>query len=130
MAHCGRRAVSATSERVTMVTSYVPGDPLLPDRSVLRGPRPVSDRSLLYAQWAKYRLASVQAQVCCCPCSLPKQPCDLTRLKAKAEVVQDTLAPTICLARLHTGWCRPKKNSGMGQLSYVSLPAEAVRQNF
>ena len=46
-----------------MVTSYVPADPLLPDRSVLRGPRPVSDRSLLYHQWACYRLASLQAQV-------------------------------------------------------------------
>ena len=47
-----------------MVTSYVPADLLLPDRSVLRGPRPVSDCFLLYYQWARYRLASTQAQVC------------------------------------------------------------------
>lgn len=47
-----------------MVTSYVPADPLLPDRSVLRGPRPVSDCSLLYHQWACHRIASLQAQVC------------------------------------------------------------------
>ena len=30
--HCGRRATSAKGERITMVTSYVPADPLLPDR--------------------------------------------------------------------------------------------------
>ena len=64
VSHCGRRSVSANAERITMVTSYVPADPLLPDRSVLRGPRPVSDCSLLYYQWARYRLASTQAQVC------------------------------------------------------------------
>lgn len=63
MWHCGRRSVSATSQRITMVTSYVPADPLLPDRSMLRGPRPVSDCSLLYHQWARYRLQLTQAQV-------------------------------------------------------------------
>ena len=100
--HCGRRASSAKGERITMVTSYVPADPLLPDRrrdlpiscncapqatrahrwclafhssaladplsvperSVLRGPRPVSDCGQLYHEWARYRLASLAAQVC------------------------------------------------------------------
>ena len=46
-----------------MVTSYVPSDPCLPDRSVLRGPRPVSDLAELYYDWAKYRLASLAGQV-------------------------------------------------------------------
>ena len=60
--HCGRRAVSARNERITMVTSYVPADPCLPDRSVLRGPRPVSACPELYYDWATYRLAAIAAQ--------------------------------------------------------------------
>ena len=61
--HCGRRALSAAGERITMVTSYVPADPCAPDRSVLRGPRPVSNLGELYYDWAKYRFASLAGQV-------------------------------------------------------------------
>ncbi len=61
--HCGRRMVSGPGERVTMVTSYVPADPCLPDRSIMKGTWRVSHRSQLYYGWAKYRFASLAAQV-------------------------------------------------------------------
>ena len=44
--HCGRRALSAAGERITMVTSYVPSDPCAPDRSV-RAPPPPAAPALL-----------------------------------------------------------------------------------
>ena len=74
-----------------MVTSYVPADPLLPDRSVLRGPRPVSDRSLLYHQWACYRLASLQAQV-------------FAMMDGEASCMIDRGREYLCNAKHPPGW--------------------------
>ena len=61
--------VSGPGERVTMVTSYVPADPCLPDRSIMKGTWRVSHRSQLYYGWAKYRFASLAARVCPTNCA-------------------------------------------------------------
>ncbi len=46
-----------------MVTSYVPVDPMAPDRSILRGPRANSDLEVLYCQWAEYRMESLASRM-------------------------------------------------------------------
>ncbi|KAK9852866.1 hypothetical protein WJX84_012220 [Apatococcus fuscideae] len=63
--HCARRVLSENpvDARITMVTSYVPADPMAPDCSILRGPRTNSDLEVLYCQWAEYRLASLASKV-------------------------------------------------------------------
>lgn len=43
-------------ERITMVTSFRPKNPLVKEESVLTGVRPVSDKSELYRQFTQYRL--------------------------------------------------------------------------
>jgi hypothetical protein len=47
-------------ERVTMVTSFRPKDPVLPDDSHLLTVRPVSDLNELYNQWTEYRVEIVE----------------------------------------------------------------------
>ena len=76
--HCARRVVSENpaDARITMVTSYVPADPMPPDCSILRGPRTNSDLAVLYCQWADYRFHSLaskaaiisQVDLCSCLC--------------------------------------------------------------
>jgi hypothetical protein len=53
-------AVSPTTsplERLTMVTSYRPCDPLAPDTCVLSTVRSVSDNNILLKQWVAYRMS-------------------------------------------------------------------------
>lgn len=59
--HCARRVLSdnPADARITMVTSYVPTNPMAPDCSILRGPRTNSDLEVLYCQWAEYRFQSL-----------------------------------------------------------------------
>ena len=45
-----------TTERITMVTSFRPRDPMLPDDTVLTTVRPISNLSELYFQFGEYRL--------------------------------------------------------------------------
>ena len=63
--HCARRVLSdnPADARITMVTSYVPVDPMAPDRCILRGPRVNSDLEILYCQWAEYRMESIAGKV-------------------------------------------------------------------
>lgn len=42
--------------RITMVTGYIPADPLLSDQTVLRVSKMMSDLPTLFHQWAQYRL--------------------------------------------------------------------------
>lgn len=52
-------AVSPTAtalERITMITSYRPSDPLLPDTCILSTVRVVSDSGELMKQWVAYRM--------------------------------------------------------------------------
>ncbi|KAF7547515.1 hypothetical protein G7Z17_g7678 [Cylindrodendrum hubeiense] len=50
-------------ERITMITSFRPRDPLIKDDSVLTSIRPISDPSELYYQWTKYRMEVLQARL-------------------------------------------------------------------
>lgn len=47
---------SGALERITMVTSYRPCDPLLPDTCILTTVRTVSDNEELMKQWVEYRM--------------------------------------------------------------------------
>ncbi|DBA98850.1 hypothetical protein WJX77_009641 [Trebouxia sp. C0004] len=53
--HLAKRAVSPHG-RMTMVTGYIPADPLLSDQTVLRVSKMMSDLPTLFHQWAQYRL--------------------------------------------------------------------------
>ncbi len=53
--HLAKRAVSPHG-RITMVTGYIPADPLLSDQTVLRVSKMMSDLPTLFHQWAQYRL--------------------------------------------------------------------------
>lgn len=55
MRHLAKRAVSPHG-RITMVTGYIPADPLLSDQTVLRVSKMMSDLPTLFHQWAQYRL--------------------------------------------------------------------------
>ncbi|KEF52514.1 uncharacterized protein A1O9_11356 [Exophiala aquamarina CBS 119918] len=50
-------------ERITMITSFRPRDPMIRDTSVLTSIRPISEPSELYFQWSKYRLEVLQGRV-------------------------------------------------------------------
>lgn len=58
-------ALKATGgqERITMVTSFRPKNPLVRDETVLTGVRPVSTLPELYSQYTKYRLEVLQERV-------------------------------------------------------------------
>lgn len=45
-----------TQERISMVTSYRPSNPLKKDISILKTIRTMSDVSILHRQWCQYRL--------------------------------------------------------------------------
>ncbi|KAI1964963.1 hypothetical protein LOZ58_001655 [Ophidiomyces ophidiicola] len=60
--HVALRALGAT-ERITMVTSFRPRCPILPDDSVLTTVRAVSDLSELYFQFSEYRLEMLEERV-------------------------------------------------------------------
>lgn len=47
-------------ERITMVTSFRPKDPSVPEDSILTTIRPVSDLRELYNQWTEYRIEIVE----------------------------------------------------------------------
>jgi len=47
---------TATLERITMITSYRPSDPLLPDTCILTTVRSISDNNELMKQWVTYRI--------------------------------------------------------------------------
>ncbi|KAI5783557.1 hypothetical protein EDC01DRAFT_663554 [Geopyxis carbonaria] len=49
-----------TRERITMVTSFRPRDPMMAEDSHLLTVRPVSDLDELYHQWSEYRLELVE----------------------------------------------------------------------
>lgn len=51
------------AERITMVTSFRPRNPLERDDTVLKTVRPISDLSELYFQFAKYRLEMLEDRV-------------------------------------------------------------------
>ncbi|KAI1369230.1 hypothetical protein F5Y08DRAFT_148161 [Xylaria arbuscula] len=52
-----------TTERITMVTSFRPRDPLLKDDTVLTTVRPISNIKDLYNQFAEYRLQILEERV-------------------------------------------------------------------
>ncbi|KAK5014134.1 hypothetical protein LTR60_003515 [Cryomyces antarcticus] len=60
--HQALRALSA-QERITMVTSFRPRSPHLPDDTVLTSVRPVSDLSELYYEFGEYRLEIVEERL-------------------------------------------------------------------
>lgn len=60
--HQALRALGAM-ERITMVTSFRPKDPMLQDDTVLTTVRPISDLSELYYQFGEYRLEMLEARI-------------------------------------------------------------------
>ncbi|KAK2753592.1 hypothetical protein FQN54_007369 [Arachnomyces sp. PD_36] len=60
--HQALRALGG-KERITMVTSFRPRSPMLPDDTVLTTVRPVSDLSELYFQFAEYRLEILEERI-------------------------------------------------------------------
>ena len=60
--HQALRALGA-QERITMVTSFRPKSPLLPDDSGLATVRGISDLSQLYYEYGRYRLEMVEERV-------------------------------------------------------------------
>ncbi|GJC81493.1 hypothetical protein ColLi_04331 [Colletotrichum liriopes] len=50
-------------ERISMVTSFRPKNPLVRDETVLTGSRPISTQSSLYYQWSQYRLEVLQERL-------------------------------------------------------------------
>ncbi|KAI4102310.1 MAG: hypothetical protein LQ339_004665 [Xanthoria mediterranea] len=60
--HQALRALG-TTERITMVTSFRPRSPNLPDDTVLTTVRPVSNLSELYSQYSEYRLEILEERV-------------------------------------------------------------------
>ncbi|EXJ60455.1 hypothetical protein A1O7_04608 [Cladophialophora yegresii CBS 114405] len=63
--HITHQALAAVggAERITMITSFRPRDPLVPDSSVLTSIRPISDHSELYFQWTEYRVEVLQGRL-------------------------------------------------------------------
>ena len=55
MRHLAKRAISPHG-RITMVTGYIPADPMLSDQTVLRVSKMMSNLPTLFHQWAQYRL--------------------------------------------------------------------------
>ena len=53
--HLAKRAISPHG-RITMVTGYIPADPMLSDQTVLRVSKMMSNLPTLFHQWAQYRL--------------------------------------------------------------------------
>ncbi|KAK7423314.1 hypothetical protein QQX98_001104 [Neonectria punicea] len=60
--HQALKAMGAR-ERISMVTSFRPKDPLIRDEIVLTGVRAISDLSQLYYQYAQYRLEVLEERV-------------------------------------------------------------------
>ncbi|KAL8908749.1 MAG: hypothetical protein Q9207_000606 [Kuettlingeria erythrocarpa] len=60
--HQAMRALG-TTERITMVTSFRPRCPNLPDDTVLTTIRPISNLSELYTQYSEYRLEILEERV-------------------------------------------------------------------
>ncbi|KAL8808348.1 MAG: hypothetical protein Q9182_000168 [Xanthomendoza sp. 2 TL-2023] len=60
--HQALRALG-TTERITMVTSFRPRCPNLPDDTVLTTVRPISNLSELYSQYSEYRLDILEERV-------------------------------------------------------------------
>ncbi len=60
--HQALRALGAT-ERITMVTSFRPRCPALPDDTVLTTVRPISNLSELYFQFSEYRLEILEERI-------------------------------------------------------------------
>lgn len=58
----GVSPTDVTQERMTMITSYRPKDPLADDMSVLRSVRSQSDEQTLHQQWSQYRLEVMAAR--------------------------------------------------------------------
>ncbi|OHW89977.1 hypothetical protein CSPAE12_11429, partial [Colletotrichum incanum] len=50
-------------ERISMVTSFRPKNPLVRDETVLTGSRPISTKSSLYYQWSQYRLEVLEERL-------------------------------------------------------------------
>lgn len=50
-------------ERIAMVTSFRPKNPLVRDEIVLTGVRPISNNSELYRQYTQYRLEVLEARI-------------------------------------------------------------------
>ena len=61
MKHKAVRAVGA-EERITMVCSWWPADPLLYDDSKIANTRDVSFKPEMYYQWSTYRLEALAAR--------------------------------------------------------------------
>ncbi|KZT22645.1 hypothetical protein NEOLEDRAFT_1137650 [Neolentinus lepideus HHB14362 ss-1] len=60
--HQALRALGA-QERITSVTSFRPRNPFIRDDTVLNTVRPISDLSVLYQEFAEYRLAMMEERI-------------------------------------------------------------------
>ena len=60
--HRGLKALGGR-ERISMVTSFRPRDPLAMDTTVLTNVRGISDVSTLYFQYAEYRMQNLEERV-------------------------------------------------------------------
>lgn len=60
--HQALRALGST-ERITMVTSFRPKNPLARDDTVLTTVRPISDLKELYSQFSEYRLEILEERI-------------------------------------------------------------------
>jgi hypothetical protein len=60
--HQALRALG-TSERITMVTSFRPRNPMVRDDTVLTTVRPISNLSELYHQFSQYRLEILEERI-------------------------------------------------------------------
>lgn len=76
--HLAKRAISPHG-RITMVTGYIPADPLLSDQTVLRVSKMMSDLPTLFHQWAQYRLERFGKQA-----------------QLISQVIPSSLSPLLC----------------------------------
>ncbi|KAK7222604.1 hypothetical protein V2G26_010607 [Clonostachys chloroleuca] len=53
-------AASGVPERIAMVTSFRPKNPLIRDETILTGSRPITHRSMMYFQYSQYRLEVIR----------------------------------------------------------------------
>ncbi|KZL81256.1 hypothetical protein CI238_11667 [Colletotrichum incanum] len=61
--HQALKAKGRHQERISMVTSFRPKNPLVRDETVLTGSRPISTKSSLYYQWSQYRLEVLEERL-------------------------------------------------------------------
>jgi hypothetical protein len=99
--HITHQALAAVggAERITMITSFRPRDPLVPDSSVLTSIRPISNLSELYFQWTEYRVEVLQGRLQVMLDMLREQhragnPTDVVKIKEFLKQQEDWLCST------------------------------------